>query len=348
MKNRNYFTTLFVILVICLSLPVEGKTAAVIDGLTNPRYLAAANDRLYIEQNTVIYIYSLTDFKLIKKFGHDGTEPVQQLGALPISIDVRFKDMIINSGARVSFFSRDGMLKKVLQVIDVGSTFYQPLGDGFAAQGIAFKGDDVCVAVHLFDARLNKVKQVFLYEDPVVKDRKIDLLHQDALFSTCGDKLYVGSREDLTIDVFDHTGKQINTIKHPKQYQKRKFTAKDEKNIRELLKSMAPGEYEQAKDRLFFNDHYSAIADLVVTGNAIFVLTWKRKPGQAEFIIFDINGKLKKQGYFPFVPRDPIAGYPWNIDNGKLYQVIQNSDTQKWELHVNDFGLYAPGGQDPF
>jgi hypothetical protein len=198
---------------------------------------------------------------------------------------------------------------------------------------VAFAGRNAFAAVNLFDHQLNKIKEVFRYDTPAVQDGKIDLFHQDALFTTYKNKLFIATMKGLSIDVLDHTGKHLYTIKYQKEYKKRKFTHADEKEFREYLKLKAGQDYEAARERLIFPDYYPEIAAFVVTGNHVFVMTWKRKAGQSEFLIFDIKGKLVKRAYFPFVLQDPVGGYPWNIKNGKLYQLIKNRDTRKWELH---------------
>jgi hypothetical protein len=323
----------FIVLVMFFARFGYGEVAAVIEEVRNPRFLDIDDRQLYIVENASIYIYSLKDFKLKKKIGEAGTGPQEFQAAPPLTIDVRIHDIIVNSAGKVSFFSRDGKLKKELKVIIVGSAF-QPLKHGYAAQGVAFAGRSAFAVVNLFDAQLNKVKEVFRYDTPAVQDGKIDLFHQDALFTTYENKLFIGTMKGLTIDVLDHTGKHLYTIKYQKEYKKRKFTPGDEKEFREYLKLKAGQDYEAAKDRLIFPGYYPEIAAFVVTENTVFVITWKRKPGQSEFVIFDMKGKLLKQAYFPFVLQDPVSGYPWNIKNGKLYQLIENKGTRKWELHV--------------
>jgi hypothetical protein len=312
---------------------VFGKVAAVIHEVSNPQFLDIDDRQLYIVENASIYIYSLEDFKLKKKIGGAGSGPREFQAVPPLTIDARSDNIIVNSAGKVSFFSKDGKLKKELKVIIVGSAF-QPLKHGYAAQGVAFVGRSAFAVVNLFDAQLNKIKEVFRYDTPAVHYGKIDLFHQDALFTTYKDKLFIATMKGLTIDVLDHTGKQLYTIKYPKEYKKRKFTPEDEKEFREYLKLKASQDYAVAKDRLIFPGHYPEIAAFVISDNNVFVITWKRKPGQAEFVIFNMKGKLLNQAYFPFVLRDPVSGYPWNIKNGKLYQLIKNKDTRKWELHV--------------
>ena len=77
----------------------------------------------------------------------------------------------------------------------------------------------------------------------------------------------------------------------------------------------------------------------MVTGNKVYVITWRRKADRAEFVIFDLKGKLLKQAYFPFVLQGPLTAYPWTIKRAKLYQLIKKMDTGKWQIHVTGLGL---------
>jgi hypothetical protein len=333
-RRRQKLTLTSVILVMFLVGSVFGEVAAVIHEVGYPRFLDVDDSQLYIVENASIYIYSLKDFKLKKKIGGAGPGPQKFQAMPPLTVDARSDNIIVNSAGKVSFFSKDGKLKKELKVKIVGSAF-QPLKNAYAAQGVAFAGRNAFAAVNLFDTQLNKIKEVFRYDTPAVQDGKIDLFHQDALFTTYEDKLFIASMKGLTIDVLDHTGKHLYTIRYPKKHKKRKFTPRDEKEFREYLRLVASHDYEVAKDRLIFPDYYPEIAAFVISDNNVFVVTWKRKPGQSEVVIFDMKGKLIKQAYYPFVLQDPVSGYPWNINNRKLYQLIENKDTRKWELHVN-------------
>ena len=327
-----------VILVLLLTNVGFAEVPVVLHELQEPVFLAVDDNQLYIVESPSIYIYSLKDFKLKKKFGKAGSGPGEFDTTVPISVDISTGNIIVNSTGKVSFFSKEGVFKKELMVHNIGRTFFQPLKGGYAAEDVAFAGDNVFAAVHLFDKGLNKVKEIFRYDVPAVQNGKIDLLHQSALFSTYQNKLFIAAMKTLNIKVFDHTGQHLYTIKHPKEYKNRKFTAADEERFKGFLKLKLGAEYQQTKESLVFPESWPAAAAFMVTGNKVYAITWKRKSGRAEFLIFSLKGKLLKQAYFPFALRGPLTTYPWTIKKTKLYQLIKKMDTGKWQIHVTGLG----------
>jgi hypothetical protein len=72
----------------------------------------------------------------------------------------------------------------------------------------------------------------------------------------------------------------------------------------------------------------------------------KPKPKQNQFIpwptgkeltktlIFDLKGKLIKTVSLPLKDMDVKSIYPFTIKNGKLYQLVEDFDSENWYLHV--------------
>jgi len=337
--KKNTKALIPAILVLLLANVVFAKAAVVLHELQEPGFLAVDDNQLYIVESPGIYIYSLKGFKFKNKFGKAGSGPGEFDTAVPISVDISTGNIIVNSTGKVSFFSKEGVFKKELKVNNVGRTFFQPLKGGYAAEDVAFVNNYAFAAVHLFDARLNKVKEIFRYDIPAVRNGKIDLLHQSALFSIYENKLFIAAMKALTIKVFDHTGQHLYSIQYPKEYKNRRFTAADEKGFRGFLRLKLGEEYQQTKDSLAFPEYWPAAAGFMVTDKKVYVITWKRKAGRTEFVIFDRKGKLLKQAYFPFALRGPLTVYPWTIKKAKLYQLIKERDTGKWQIHVTGLGL---------
>jgi hypothetical protein len=72
------------------------------------------------------------------------------------------------------------------------------------------------------------------------------------------------------------------------------------------------------------------------TGKKLYVMTWRRKNQQNEFFIFDENLKLIRKSFLPLAYRNAILPAPFAIRNNKLYQLVENEDTEEWELHISE------------
>ena len=94
-------------------------------------------------------------------------------------------------------------------------------------------------------------------------------------------------------------------------------------------------QYEELKQRLAFPEYYPEIGDFQVTDNKIYVSTWKVEDGSNEWFIFDLQGKLVKRIFVPLVFMMPLEPYPYTVNNGQLYQLIETDDEQ-WELHAHE------------
>ncbi len=69
---KKIFVFLFLLL---LTSVVYTEKISILKELLQPDGMAIGNGRIYVTEKTSIYIYSLKDFNLIKKFGEKGEGP---------------------------------------------------------------------------------------------------------------------------------------------------------------------------------------------------------------------------------------------------------------------------------
>jgi hypothetical protein len=62
-------------MVLLLITAAHGKKIAQLVELSRPQLMEVENDKLFVTEGVNIYIYSLKNFSLIKKFGKDGEGP---------------------------------------------------------------------------------------------------------------------------------------------------------------------------------------------------------------------------------------------------------------------------------
>jgi hypothetical protein len=60
-----------------------------------------------------------------------------------------------------------------------------------------------------------------------------------------------------------------------------------------------------------------------------------KKQGKNQLFIFDLKGKLLKQMDMPEVEETLFSFYPFAIQDGKLYRLVENQD-EEWELHLTE------------
>ena len=90
--------------------------------------------------------------------------------------------------------------------------------------------------------------------------------------------------------------------------------------------------YQFLKNIIEFPEYFPHFQFAVPDKKHIYVTTYHRQNGKAEFFIFDYNGKLIKRLFVPFHDKNITEGFPYTIRNGILFQLNENED-EEWELH---------------
>jgi len=86
-----------------------------------------------------------------------------------------------------------------------------------------------------------------------------------------------------------------------------------------------------------FPEYFPAIRNFTVA-EKLYVLTYKEDSENREMLVVDFNGKLIKKLMLPVAENDPFHLYPYTVKGEKLYQLVDNIDTEIWELHIHDLG----------
>lgn len=177
---------LFLILFIfgCLSvLKGEEEKIVPMPDLVKAQFLSVDSQQLYATHDTTVYIYSLKDFKLLKKFGESGQGPGEfarvVMGVFP------YKDeLIINSMGKVSFFKRDGTYIKEMK--PKGGIFsslnIRPVNDHFAGIGLKISANQGAkMNISIYDKELNKLKEISSSVE-FRQGKKFSIFQQSQLF----------------------------------------------------------------------------------------------------------------------------------------------------------------------
>lgn len=85
-----------------------------------------------------------------------------------------------------------------------------------------------------------------------------------------------------------------------------------------------------------FPDYFPAVKRILIRDQLLYVLTFKKQDNRYEFFIFDLEGKLLKKSFVPLKDRRFMIPYPFEIHKNKLYQMVENDETEVIELHRFD------------
>lgn len=332
---------IFLLIIIFLVLFAHAKKIADLPDLMKPQIMDMSSDKLFISEGTTIYIYSLKDFSLFKKFGKAGEGPrefkVNPFGP-PMIIYVYNSRLYVSSDTKLSTYSFEGEFITERKVPPFRA--FIPVKDKFVASGTA-QGDDkkVYLNMGLYDNDLKLIKE--LYRSDMSVGPNFNWVFPNTDFSSLPfqDRIYVVvGRSGFTIDVFDLQGKKLYSIK--KEYNPIKVPGDYKNRILKWFKTNPNFKqfYEFFVQRLSFKEHFPPIRTMLVESDRIYVVTYKQKNDLSEIIILDLKGKELSKKYVPIVG---IPGNLWDspiftIKNQQYFTLIENDDDEVWELHRVD------------
>lgn len=322
--------------IIFLSFILVGKVFQIPE-LINPDFIIVNKNKIFIVEETSVYIYSLEDFKLLKKFGKKGEGPGEFLTApgVKIKLFVQNDSLFINSLSKVSIFTEDGRLLKEIRKPRRESE-YQPLGEIFAGASVLMENGVQYLTIDLYDKNLNKKKEIFRQRAPFQPqdlNKGFNPLNQESIkFYSKYNRIFV-SDENGIIHVFEPTGREIFSIKH--DYSRLRVSDMHKEEVYDFYKEHpgTKGMFEYLKSKMRFPEYFPIIRDYQIADNKIYVLPYAEKKGEKFFYVFDMQGNFLETIPTEIKEKNILELFPYSIKDNKLYQLIERGE--KWELHVN-------------
>lgn len=319
---------------------IQAKKIAVLSELMKPDMMVLEYDRIFITEGVSVYIYSLKEFQLIKKFGKEGEGPrefkVSPTGP-PMMVMPYNDKLFVTSQAKVSVFTKDGEFIKETKVMPF--QLYLPFKNKFVGTGTTAddKGQTV-LSVNLHNEKFEKLKELYVSDFKVGPSLIWDFPINAVAFRPYKDNVYlVAGKEGFVIDVFDEKGTKLQRIK--KDYKSIKVPREYKDKTLEWFKTNPNFKqyWEYFKTRISFKSHYPAIQDMFVEDERFYVLTYKKQKGNTECIIMDLQGNERKRVFVPVPEMVGMDYYPkYDIYNRAFYTLVENEDEEVWELYRSE------------
>lgn len=315
------------------------KTVPLPADVLNPESIDADANQLYIVDGASIHIVSLTDFKAVKTFGKQG-EGAQEFMLntwFRLKLSAQPNCLFIQSISRVSYFSKDGIFQKEQRLTSRGVNLV-PLENekGFIGSNTGRENNSLFIYLSLYDANFQKGITIFKEQVPFRPGAAFDPLDQkEPVFYVKYGKIFVNGRDGV-IHIINPTGKEETAIKY--DYGKLEVTQKVKDEIIEFYKTdpRVAMAFESIKKDIKFSDTFPPVRDYRVANEKVFVFPYYKKEGKFQVYIFDLKGKLLKILPVEMSEKNPLDFYPFAVENDKLYQAIEDSDNESWELRVMD------------
>jgi len=319
-------------------LSVSGK-AVRLKEINDPGFdIHVHGSRLYIPEESRTYIYSLKDLKLLGSFGKQGEGPGEFRGE--VYINYQKGKLLVESAGKISFFTLDGLFMS--EHIFPEKTFVKrmtPVAEKFVGYGgtVVDSGTNY-ITLFFYDKDMQKQGEITRTKSNFQKDGTITFMNGTFNFKIFKDLIYVQYLgQDMKLDVFDRDGVLKFTVRDP-EFRNKKVSEKDKKDAIDYFRKFMPELYTR-RQRIRFSDKWGGVGTFFFdeSDNSLYIITYAQdKTGKYLFYKYGTDGKFIKKFYLDVGYRDIWAPYPLDIENGKLYQLIENYEDEEWDLIIKN------------
>ena len=328
---------LFLLLFLFPVIPgVAGTAVGVVKEVFKPDRFLVARDYVYIGEKHRVTVYAREDLRLLRQFGSAGEGPREFKlghGVNSLGIDVVENKLVIGSVGKMSLFSLDGDFIKEFKVpafnrlVPVAGGYMAatslPMAEGFPVQ-----------AVVLLNKNMQRSKVLLKTDNPMGMGARFQVPRPEVKFQVAGRRIYLADdSKTLSIKVFDLAGNPVSDIRHPVDgvAVSREFR----RRLQEYYRTDPNWKdyWEYIKQHLTFPDFFPAVRDLFVDKGRIYVQTFVYRDGNAQWLLFGLNGKFKGRAWLPLDNFFSDEATLHGIRDGIYYQLRENPEKEVWEIH---------------
>jgi hypothetical protein len=321
-----------------VSWPLVGEKIQPLTELINPQEIAVDDQNIYIVQRAKVYIYSKTDNKLKRVFGKRGEGPREFIPVgdhRKINLFLLPDQILINSLNKVSYFSKDGSFVRETKAQPGLGFLFKPVNNHYVGYSHTDYDRILHDLISLYDTSLRKKTKVIHKERHFFqRGRSINPLKiNNPLFRVFNNEIFI-STDNGAIKIFNPKGDLLNKITF--SYQKVPLDHKRRQKYISFFTSSPIHKDFYHRDRKYikYPDYFPLIRDFKVIDNRIYIVTYREQKQNREMLISTTSGKLIKKSFVPVVEASPLNLFPFTIKDGKIYQLIENTSTENWELHI--------------
>jgi len=333
-----------IVLILMFAKPVFSVNAVSLEGFSRPSILLVNFNRVYILEQTSVYIYSLKDFKLIKKFGKAGEGPrefkVNRANGKPLSMCFYKNQLLINSDHKASYFDLDGNFIRE-EKVKVDRLLF-PIGEKFLGIGLLpGKDKKQYLGFSLHNNKYTSKKNLFLSDIEITNPQKLLLPISSFTYNPVYKKrIYINANSnDFQINVYNNDGKQEYVIE--KNYPKLKIPNSFRKEALTFFKTspMFKRSFEYFKKIIKIKKNFPPIRDLQIIDGFIYIITFKQKGNLWECIKMDLKGNEKGRNFIKLNAFEHFTFYPllYSVYKGNVYTLVEDEKDEIWKIHVSKF-----------
>lgn len=311
---------------------VQGQIKIVFDDVLNPEKLYIEGEKVYISEEGVINVFSMTNSKKLYQLTKKGEGP----GEFKYSPVLTFlPDYIVATGrGKVIFYQRDG--KKIAEKRAPSNIQMFPVKGHYIGSTSVMdeKLNKFARNDAIYNADFQKITDVYsaVPESSVIISRDGKTPRQNYYiiprgngFITDGSEICLyDSKKGFFIEIYNHEGKKISTINNDYPRIKVSGAYKDRK-MSELRKEKSWGQLKTMFN-FVFPDYFPAFRRVFINNGLLYVLTDTPKETEQTLVVLDFSGKILARSTMPKLRCRYFL-------KGKLFY-FQENEAEKWVLHI--------------
>lgn len=338
-----------IIFLICLTLItcssanwLIGMKPVILPELSKPHYIIIDDEQLIVvDGGKQIHLYSIKNFKYQKQIFKHGEGPGEAQFATYVWTSPQY--IYLYCLGKNLFFTRDGNYLKEFRTPIASTSFIRPIGEKFLClnrnnnKSISGSLYDLSFYIYTEKKEMKYEKLLYSYSIPpnIFKKsrRPLTLIYPEQNVSVFENRIFIcDSDRGLFVQVHDTEGNRLYQVRL--DYEKIKVPENYAKEFLDGIKKK--GQWDSFNSQFYYNEpeYFPAFFRFYVGKNKFYFLTYKRIGNNREVIICDWQGKNIKKAYIPWINYWDLRNY--YIWNDKFYWLVDNQETEEWELHVVD------------
>jgi len=335
---------MFFLWILTVIAPGYGEKIAEFPQVMKPKKILLDGNRLVIglDQEYTVQVYSNPGFELQARFGKRGEGP-GEVRRTPL-VFARTDSYLLFSRGKLLWFSKEGELQKEMK-ISREYLYVKPVAKYYVAARDFFDPEDFShtMKFYLLDSKTSIVKEIYQGDRDVNTARgmvfeEFRMVTHFLGVETHGDRIFIGdSRKGFHIDVLNARGDHLYAI-HPDV--KRVRVSKDfRQKITDEFRSHESELWPLIRNVMTFYEYFPAIRNFTIADGRIYVTTHHSQDDRQELITLDLKGNILNRRLIPFQSWRIRKFYGNPVDlfairDGKLYELVDNDQTEVFELHV--------------
>jgi hypothetical protein len=314
-------------------------------------------DRLFIRDEGFIFIYSLSDFSLIKKFGRQGQGP-GEFQTYPFLI-ITGDEIFIGERTKIMRFSRNGDFLAETKLSYSYSGFYplMPVGDNYVGFPLSRVDNSGRLIGNIYSGEFEQMREFYgtipfrippppppkpgSKTAPAVINQDFEVIRDYVSYEVSEDKIFIAdTRKGFFIAVFDSRGQPLYEIDLP--YEETKVPKQFKDAFYDRVRQSDHAEELFRRNNYLFRKVFPAFGEFQINDGKIYVTSSIHEENLYEIVVLDLQGGILKRSlslpsklYLRALHNNMMGTRVYAIHDSKIYSLDYNENEDMYELFIH-------------